>query len=325
MAKINLGLVGTGFISPFHYNGFLKNEDARVVGMCTRANGDFQKLEKMCREWNIKAYRSFDEMAEDKNITALEIGSVNTEHFSQIMKAISLGKPVLAEKPVVTDYAQLDEIIRASTEKGVLVFPAHNFVYRGAVVEAKKILDSGKLGRVTYASFISTHTIPADHAGGWRGKLSIGAGGALMDSGHHQVYMSLFFLGMPQKIQAFKSNLILNGMEGEDIAQVNALYPDRSIGTIMQSWTSSHGDGFNGIKILGEKGQIQVTDALYLNGEKLNSDADYAGSFINLAKGFTDAVLHGKAPLSTLEDTRKTLKIIYGAYQSSEKDQVITF
>jgi len=325
MAKLKIGFVGTGFIAPFHYGGFIKNDDAAVVGMCTHANGNREKLEKMCREWNIKAYRGFDEMVEDPEIDALEIGSINSEHYIQIMKAISLGKPVLAEKPVVTDFGQLDEIIRASQEKGVLVFPAHNFVYRGAVQEAKKILDSGKLGRVTYASFISTHTIAADHAAGWRGKLSLGAGGALMDSGHHQVYMSLYLMGMPQKLQAFKSNIILNSMEGEDIAQINAVYPHHAIATIMQSWTSNFGDGINGIKVIGENGQIQVTDALYLNGEKMNTDTTYAGSFINLARAFTDAILHGKPPISTLEDTRKTLKIIYAAYQSSDQDKVIQF
>ena len=325
MAKIKIGLVGSGAIAPFHFNGFSKNEDARVVGMCTRADGNRQKLESMCREWNIKAYRGFDELVEDPEIDALEIGSVNTEHFSQIMKAISLGKPILAEKPVVTDFGLLDEIIRATQEKGVLVFPAHNFVYRGAVQEAKKVLESGKLGRVTYASFISTHTLPAEHIQGWRGKLALSTGGALMDSGHHQVYMSLYLMGMPQKIQAFKSNLVLSGMEGEDIAQINAFYPDHAIATIMQSWTSGFGDGINGIKLIGPKGEIQVTDALYFNGEKINSDADYAGSFINQARAFTDAIIHGKPPVSTLEDTRRTLKIIYGAYQSSEQDKVITF
>jgi predicted dehydrogenase len=325
MAKIKIGLVGTGFIAPYHFNGFSKNEDAKVVGMCTHAHGDREKLDRMCREWNIKAYNGFDEMLQDPEIDALEIGSINTEHYNQIMKAIALGKPVLAEKPVVTDITQLDEIIKASKTKGSLVFPAHNFVYRKAVLEAKKIVESGRLGRITYASFISTHTIPPEHAHGWRSKINIGAGGALMDSGHHQVYMSLYLMGMPAKIHAFKSNIILNDMEGEDIAQINAFYPDQAIGTIMQSWTSAYGDGINGIKIMGEKGHIQVTDALYFNGEEINRDAGYEGSFINLARAFTDAILHDKQPVSTLEDSRKTLQIIYGAYQSSDQDKVISF
>jgi predicted dehydrogenase len=325
MAKIKIGLVGDGFIAPYHFNGFAENKDAKVIGMCTHTQGNRQKLEKMCREWNIKPYRHFDEMVEDPQIDALEIGSVNTEHFDQIMKAISLGKPVLAEKPVVTDFALLDKMVEYSRQKGVLVFPAHNFVYRGAVREARQIIERGQLGKITYASFISTHTISVEHASGWRGQLDISGGGALMDSGHHQVYMSLFLRGLPQKIQAFKSNMVLTGMGGEDIAQVNLIYPDHSLGCIMQSWTSNFGDGINGIKIMGDQGQLQVTDALYLNGNLLNGDADYDHSFVNQARAFTDAILKGEKPLSTLEDVRSTLKIIFAAYQSSENDQVIAF
>ena len=146
-----------------------------------------------------------------------------------------------------------------------------------------------------------------------------------MDSGHHQVYLSLYLMGMPRKIQAFKTNLLLKGMEGEDIAQINAFYPNQAIGAILQAWTSGYGDGIAGIKIMGDKGQLQITDALYLNGEMIEPDASYAGSFINQAKAFTDAILHDKLPVSTLQDARNTLKIIYSAYQSSAQDQVISF
>jgi predicted dehydrogenase len=323
MKKLKIGLAGTGFISKFHYDGFLKNENAAIVGMCTHSNQE--KLHRMCGEWGIKPYGSYTEMVEDPDIDALVIGSVNTEHYNQIMKAIELGKPVLAEKPVVTDFRQLDEIIRYVKEKKVPVMPAHNFVYRKAIQDAKNILDSGKLGTVTYASFMSTHTLSDDHSTGWRGKKELSFGGALMDSGHHQVYMSLYFMGMPKKLQAFKSNLVLSGMEGEDIAQVNVTYAHNTLGCIMQSWTSNFGDGINGIKIMGNKGQILITDALYFIGNKLSDDVDYARSFVHQANAFTDYVFNGIEPISTLEDVRNTLRIIFSAYESSEKGIVVTF
>jgi predicted dehydrogenase len=322
MKKLKIGLVGTGFISKFHFRGFSQNPDATVWGMCAHSNQE--KLHQMCTEWGIKPYADYTQMVQDPDVDALVIGSINTEHYSQIMKAIEVGKPVLAEKPVVTDFGQLDKIMRYAEEKRVSVMPAHNFVYRQAVREAKKILDSGKLGTITYAAFVSTHTISEEHSTGWRSKKNLGFGGALMDSGHHQVYMSLYFMGMPKKLQAFKSNLILNNMEGEDIAQVNVVYPDNALGCIMQSWTSNYGDGIRGIKIMGDKGQLLITDALYFNGSKLTEDVDYAHSFVNQAKAFTDYVLGGIAPISTLEDVRNTLRIIYSAYESSEKELVIT-
>jgi predicted dehydrogenase len=322
MKKLNLGMVGTGFIAKFHFDGFRNNPDAAITGMCTHSN--HEKLQQMCREWGIKAYGSYTEMLEDPAIDGLVIGSVNTEHYDQIMQAITLSKPLLVEKPVVTDLGELDKIIRYAAEKQVPVMPAHNFVYRQAVQDAKKILESGKLGTVTYASFISTHTISADHASGWRSKKALGFGGALMDSGHHQVYQSLYFMGMPKKLQAFKSNLVLNGMEGEDIASVNLIYPDNTLGCIMQSWTSNYGDGIAGIKLLGNQGQLLVTDALYFHGEKLSTDVDYPNSFVNQARAFSEYVLKGTAPLSTLEDVRDVLRIIHSAYESSEKDIVVT-
>ena len=111
-----------------------------------------------------------------------------------------------------------------------------------------------------------------------------------MDSGHHQVYMSLYFMGMPKKLHAFTSNLVLSGMEGEDISQVNLTYLHNTLGCIMQSWTSNFGDGINGIKLMGDKGQILITDALYFNGNKLTDDVDYARSFVHQANAFTDYV-----------------------------------
>ncbi|HEX3045700.1 MAG TPA: hypothetical protein VHY08_13165 [Bacillota bacterium] len=112
-------------------------------------------------------------------------------------------------------------------------------------------------------------------------------------------------------------------MEGEDVAQINVMYPDESLGCIMQSWASNFGDGVNGIRIVGERGRILVTDALYFNEAMIEPDADYANSFVNQAQAFTDCVFKGVPPVSTLEDVRNTLKIIYGAYESSERETVV--
>lgn len=122
-----------------------------------------------------------------------------------------------------------------------------------------------------------------------------------------------------------KLTVPLKGMEGEDIAQVNLLYPDGSIGNIIQSWTSNWGDEINEVKIMGDKGSILITDALYYNSEKLSTDVEYGDSFSNQAKAFTDSILYGKKPLSSLKDVENALKIINGAYESSEDGSVKTF
>ena len=323
MKKLRIGIVGTGFIAPYHYHGFRQWPDAEIVGMCTHSNRE--KLQRMCAEWRIRPYDSFERMAQDPGVDALILGSINPEHFSQIMTAQELRKPVLVEKPVVTTLEELD-LIRASVARtGVPVVPAHNFIYRGAVRAGREVMRSGALGQIIYGLFSSNHTISTDHASGWRAKLDLGSGGALMDSGHHQVYQSIGFMGAPVALHAFKSRLVLAGMEGEDVAHVHVQYASGAVGTIFQSWTNNNGGPVDGIRIVGTKGSLQITDALYVNGEKKNPDADYANSFLNQARGFLDVVLKGGAPESSLDDARDTLQLILLAYQSAETKTVLAF
>lgn len=330
MKKLRIGMVGMGFIADWHWKGFSQNPDAAITGMCHLFFGnEIQKaeetelLKKRCTELGIKAYESFESMVADPEIDALIIGSINPYHYLQIKVAIKNGKHIMVEKPVVTDFEQLDKIRKLSEEKGIKIFPAHNFVYREAVRKAKEIIDAGKLGQIIHSSFIVTHTISEAHSKGWRGIKAMGTGGTLIDSGHHLVYQSLYLLGKPEKLQGFKSKMVLKNMECEDTAQVSLLYPDGSMAVIMQSWTSNHAEMINGIRIFGTEGSLVITDDLYFNDQKMNMEADYLNSFVNQAKAFSDFILKDIPPVSGLDDVKNTLKITFGAYRSAENDTII--
>ncbi len=327
MKKLRIGMVGAGFISDWHYKAFASLADAEFAGMCSggmpddeaRRAADQALLEKKCREWGIRAYPNFEAIVSDPSLDALIIGSINPCHFEQILSGLNARKHLLVEKPVVTDFAQLDEVGKLGRSVGRVVFPGHNFVYRGAVRQAKEILAGGALGRLIRSSFVSSHLIPEAHATGWRARRELSKGGALMDSGHHLVYQMLYLLGVPSALQAFCSRLALQDMECEDTAQVSVQFTDGSLGCVMQSWASGKGDQINGIRILGDKGNLVISDALYLNGEKLNDDAQYGDSFEHQARAFVNSVRSGTPPLSTLDDVRDTLKFIFAAYESSDR------
>ncbi|MGD1007000.1 MAG: Gfo/Idh/MocA family oxidoreductase [Ignavibacteriaceae bacterium] len=332
MKKLRIGMVGFGFISDWHLTGFKDNPDAKITGMCHVFFGNEQQravemefLKKKCSELGIKVYNSFESIVNDPEIDALIIGSINPYHFEQIKAAIANGKHIMVEKPVVSDFNQLEEIKQLSAEKGIKIFPAHNFVYRNAVRKAKEIIEAGKLGQIIHSSFIVTHTISEAHATGWRANKDIAGGGALIDSGHHLIYQALYLLGKPSKLNGFKSKMVLKNMDCEDTAQVSLIYPDGSIAVIMQSWTSNHAGMINGIRIFGTQGSIVISDALYFNDEKIDSDVEYAGSFVNQAKAFSDYILKDIPPISGLEDVYDTLKITFGAYHSADTDTIINF
>lgn len=325
MKKLRIGIVGTGFIADWHFNAFAKIEGVEIAGICRDFYGTDQQvksqgtqLQQKAASFGIHAYQRFEEMVQDSTLQALIIGSINPFHRAQILAGLAAGKHLLVEKPVVTELAHLDEVEALARTHSTILFPGHNFVYRGAVQRAKQIIASGQLGRLISSSFVSSHTIGDGHAGGWRAQRNLSSGGALMDSGHHLVYQLLHLHGRPSAVQAFASKLVRTGMECEDTAQVNLQFPDGSIGSIMQSWASGHDAGISGIRIIGEKGSLVITDALYVDGEKQDGEVDYASSFAGQAGAFVDAILHGTTPASTLADARDSLKIIQAAYQSAK-------
>lgn len=321
--SLRIGIVGTGFIAPFHYDAFRQCPGTVVAGLCAHAPS--ARLQQLSAQWGVRAFSSFEAMVTDPGIDALVLGSRNTEHAAQVQRCQELRKPALVEKPVVTTLAELD-VIRASVARtGVPVMPGHNFVYRGAVQAAREVVRSGRLGQLVYGSFSSNHTISPEHSTGWRGKLALGAGGALMDSGHHQVYQALHLLGRPEALHAFQSRLVLTGMEGEDLAQVQLRYSSGALATIYQSWTNNHGAPMDGIRLVGTEGWLQITDALYVNGERGEADTAYGNSFMNQAKAFVALVQHGTPPASTLEDARDTLALILLAYESAARGTVPLF
>ena len=330
MEKLRIGMVGMGFIADWHWKGFKQNPDAVITGMCHMFFGnegqkadEMELLKNKCADLDIKAYKSFESMVADPEIDALIIGSINPFHYQQIKAAIENGKHIMVEKPVVTDFDQLEEIRKVSEEKRIKIFPAHNFVYRPAIRKAKEIIEAGKLGQIIYSSFIVTHTISEAHSKGWRAKKELGTGGSLIDSGHHLVYQALYLLGKPEKLHGFKSKMILKNMDCEDTAQVSLLYADGSMATIMQSWTSDQGAMINGIRIFGTEGSLLITDDLYFNDQRMNFEVDYLSSFVNQARAFSDYILKDISPVSGLDDVYNTLKITYGAYSSAETDCVI--
>jgi predicted dehydrogenase len=329
MKKLQIGIVGTGFITDFHFKAFKKNRNATVIGMCHTYNLTHSKyrerqesLLKKCKEFEIQAYDDFNALVSDPKIDAIIISSINSLHFEQIIAAINNGKHVLADKPVVTDVSQLEVIEKLSEEKGISIFPAHNFVYTDAIQKMKEFIENGSLGQIIHASFISSHTISNDHVLGWRANRELSKGGAMFDSGHHLIYQCLYLLGNPTKISSFKSKTVLKSMDCEDTMQLSVQFGNGAMAVLMQSWATDHSKMINGIRILGTYGSIVLTDALYFNDKKIMKTNDYLESFVRLSKAFTDHILKNVPPLSDLNAVREILEITTRAYEFAETESL---
>jgi len=322
--RLRIGIVGTGMIAPYHLDGFRAHaEKAEVIGACSHAPST-PGLERFTSEAGIAAYPGFDDLLADSD--ALVVASVNALHEAQVAKAVLAGKHVLVEKPLVVDPTALERLAGVAVRHpGVVVMPAHNFRYRPAFVAALDALRSGRLGRLIEGSFHSSHTISEEHATGWRSRLADSGGGALMDSGHHQTYLALAAFGRPEAVSGSTSRLVRTGMEGEDLAHAVLHYPDGTLVTVTQTWTSDQGADLDGQRIYGTDGRLAVTDDLYLDGEAQGLEASYESSFTGQAGAFLDAISAASEgePLAGLIEAADTLATIRAAYDSARTGRVV--
>ena len=177
---------------------FKKRDDANTItymrwALPAERKATVDLIKKFQKKYpKIKITKSPDEIFHNPDVEAVVIAVPASLHFVYARQALQCKKHVLVEKPVVTDFNDLRVIQQKANEKNILIFPGHNFLYRGAVFKAKEIIESGKLGKIVYSSFISSHYLRESHIQGWRSKKELGTGGALMDSGHHMIYQSLY-------------------------------------------------------------------------------------------------------------------------------------
>ncbi|MCK6489203.1 MAG: Gfo/Idh/MocA family oxidoreductase [Planctomycetes bacterium] len=316
-APVRIGFIGTGFIASWQARAF-RAQGAAIAGFAGRSAA------AQVAEFGGRAWERWQDLVADPGVEAVLVGSVNPLHRPQIEACLRAGKPVLAEKPVAVDPADLAALTALARSTGVPLVPAHNFLHRPAVVHARRLLAEGRIGQVMHASFASVHTISPAHAGGWRGRLAESGGGALMDSGHHQVYQALALRGRPVSVSAVTSRLVLTGMEGEDQALVTLTHADGTTTSILQGWTTGHGGRLDGINLLGTAGAITIADKLVVDGTAYDDATGYEDSFAGQAKAFLDHLRGGAAP-ATLEDAADTLAVINLAYRSAKEGRTLPF
>lgn len=324
--KHTIAIVGAGWISDFYHQAYERLRDSFTLAGCVGnpSPEGRARLTKTCDAWGVKAYSSFGEMLNDPSVDCVGIMSPTTKHFAQAKAALEAGKHVLVEKPVALVPAELDELKAVAEKAGKVIFPGHNFVYRPVVRKAKEIIDSGALGTISYGSFRAAHFIPPEHAAGWRSKLEFSGGGAMMDSGTHLVYQSLYLLGKPKWLSGFSASKHYTSMQGEDVCQISLQYPDGKIGQIFQSWASAD-DTAGEIRIEGDKGVLVITDALRLNGKVVDDDSSYQNSFFHTLKAFGEAIDGRGSPLSDVVMAKETLLLIGMAYESARTHEVREF
>ncbi len=196
MREIHWAVLGTGVIANEMATALEKNgKKLYAVG-----NRTYEKAVKFGEKYGIKkVYTDFNEMFTDPEVDVIYITTPHNTHIQFMKKAIENGKHILVEKSITLNSEELDEALELAKEKGVIVAEAMTIFHMPVYKKLKKILESGKLGKVNLITmnFGSFKEYNMENRFFNRNL----AGGAMLDIGVVGVYfLRWFFVSKPGEV-----------------------------------------------------------------------------------------------------------------------------
>lgn len=185
MSGLRAGLVGAGFIGPWHVDAIRRLGHVEVAAL---AGSDLARAQARARELAIPhAYGDWRALVEDPHIDVVHIAAPNRLHHAIAMAAIANGKHVICDKPLTDTAAQSRELLDAARDAGV--FHAVTFNYRGnpLVQQARIAIAEGAIGipHLVHGQYLQDWLL---HDSDWSWRLEPeqnGASLALADIGSH--------------------------------------------------------------------------------------------------------------------------------------------
>lgn len=172
---LKIGIIGTANIAHAFTEAVQGSANIRITAIASR---NIESASTFQLKFNIeKAYASYQELINDKDIDAVYIPLPNTMHTEWVIKAAKAGKHILCEKPLAISVEDVTEMHRQATDNGVLLMEAFPYRHQPQTVEMLKMIRSGAIGEVRqiYADFGFTIT---DIGNNIRMKPELGGGSA---------------------------------------------------------------------------------------------------------------------------------------------------
>jgi len=127
--------------------------------------------------------------------------------------ALEQGSHVFCEKPPGRDVADIQKVIAAEkAHPGLKVMFGFNHRHHPAILEAKSIVDAGRMGRIMWMRGVygKSGGQGREFEQSWRNDPGISGGGILLDQGIHMLDLFRFFCGDFQEVRAMLSTSYWN-------------------------------------------------------------------------------------------------------------------
>jgi 1,5-anhydro-D-fructose reductase (1,5-anhydro-D-mannitol-forming) len=182
---VGLGWVATDFVAP----GIVKSPGSELTA-CLGSTPE--KTRAFAGKFSVpRQHADLDGLVNDPEVDAVYIALPNAMHHAAVLKVAAAGKHILCEKPFAMKTAQAREMVDACRKAGIVLRIAHQIRLDAAVVRAREIVRSGRLGRLAEVSLERASGLGSRVS--WRNDFE--QGGVIYDVGVHLLDLIQYVTG----------------------------------------------------------------------------------------------------------------------------------
>jgi len=142
---LKAAVIGVGMMGRNHARILAQMEDSRLVAA---ADPDAGALEPIARTYNVRVYTDYVQMLDTEKPDLVSIAVPTRLHRGVALTTMERGVHVFLEKPISASVEEGQAIVECARKAGVKLAVGHIERFNPAVIELKKQLDAGQLGRI---------------------------------------------------------------------------------------------------------------------------------------------------------------------------------
>lgn len=253
--KVKWGVAGCGrFTESAFLPTMLLYRKAKTVSLYSK---DIKRARSLADKFGItNATDNYDDfLATD--IDAVYIGSANSDHYEQVIKAAKAGKHILCDKPLSITAAEAFEMVRVCEDNGVKF--AVNYLYRfhPLLQKTRELINSQAFGKlISINASFNINLLPGDN---FRYNKTMSGGGAIRDLGTHLIDVFRYLGGEIVSIEGVMDKVVYK-TEVDDYAAGICRFEKNGYGIFNASFNSPK--AFNRVEILCSRGAFSLEDLI---------------------------------------------------------------
>ena len=278
---LGVGMLGYAFMGKAHSNAlkklpYMMYPPVAIPRLVAIAGRNAEATAEAAKRYGYeKYYTDWRDLIADPDVQVFDNGGPNDAHAEPCIAAAQAGKHIFCEKPLGRTAEEAKSMLDAVNKAGVRHMVAHNYRFVPALVLARNLITSGKLGRIFHfrVVYLQEWIMDPNFPMTWRLDKSVAGSGTLGDLGSHIIDLARYLIAEPTRVMAMTKTFIderptANGGRAKvdvDDAFVSLVeFENGAIGTLEASRFAAGRKNYEVLEINGEHGSIRF------NMERMN-------------------------------------------------------